>query len=299
MPMLPSHDLHPPAEPREFVSQPQASKAQIMRTRLTVSPGVELDVIQSGDPTGVPLVLLHGLSDSNASMRVMMDELPKSVRAIAITQRGHGDSSKPAGPYTTAAFVADAAAALDRLGVRRAVSYGHTMGSGVAQRFAVAHPERVAGLILEGAFPGLKNNPAVEGFYEAEIRTLSDPIDPAFAREFQVSTIARPVPEAFIQLVTSEAQKLPARAWKDILQDMMTDDTAADLAKVKAPALILWGDRDTFATRADQDRLQAALAGSTLVVFEGTGHDPHWEEPARAARLVADFVQRRTAPAAP
>jgi pimeloyl-ACP methyl ester carboxylesterase len=170
------------------------------------------------------------------------------------------------------------------------------MGSVVAQRFAVAHPDRVAGLILEGAFPGLKNNPAVEAFYEGEIRTLSDPIDPAFAREFQVSTIARPVPEAFIQLVSSEAQKLPARAWKQILQDMMTDDTTADLARVKTRALILWGDRDTFATRADQHRLQAALPGSTLVVFEGTGHDPHWEEPARAARLVTEFIQRHAAP---
>ncbi|HEY0649836.1 alpha/beta hydrolase [Phenylobacterium sp.] len=267
-----------------------------MRTRVTVSPGVELDVIQSGDPTGVPLLLLHGLSDSNASMRVLMDELPKGVRAIAITQRGHGDSSKPAGPYTTDAFVADVAAVMDRLSVRRAVVFGHSMGSVVAQRFALKHPDRVAGLVLEGAFPGLKGNPAVAAFYEGEIRTLGDPIDPTFAREFQVSTIVRPVPEAFIDLVSSESQKLPARAWKQILQDMMQIDTTADLARLKVPALLLWGDRDTFVLRSDQDRLAAAIADSTLEVFEGTGHDPHWEEPSRVANLVADFVQRHAAP---
>lgn len=292
---LPPHDLHLPPQPREIVS-PQPAKAQIMRTRVTVSPGVELDVIQSGDPTGVPLVLLHGLSDSNASMRVLMDELPKGVRAIAITQRGHGDSSKPAGPYTTEALVADVAVVMDRLAVRRAVIFGHSMGSVVAQRFALTHPGRVAGLVLEGAFPGLKGNPAVDAFYEGEIRTLSDPIDPAFARAFQVSTIARPVPEAFIDLVSSESQKLPARAWKQILQDMMTVDTTADLGRAAAPTLILWGDQDTFATRPDQDRLIAAIRGSTLEVFEGTGHDPHWEEPARVAALVADFIARHAAP---
>jgi len=291
----PPHDLHLPPEPRAFIS-PQPAKAQIMRTRITVSPGVELDVIQSGDPTGVPLVLLHGLSDSNASMRVLMDELPKGVRAIAITQRGHGDSSKPMGPYTTDAFVADVAVVMDRLAVRRAVVFGHSMGSVVAQRFAVKHPDRVAGLILEGAFPGLKGNPAVDAFYQGEVAGLTDPIDPTFAREFQVSTIVRPVPEAFIDLVSSESQKLPARAWKQILQDMMQIDTTADLARLKVPALLFWGDRDTFVLRRDQDRLVTAIKGSTLKVFEGTGHDPHWEEPARVAALVAEFIARHVAP---
>jgi non-heme chloroperoxidase len=291
------HDLHPPPDPRAVISH-QPAKAQIMRTRITVSPGVELDVIQSGDPTGVPLVLLHGLSDSNASMRVLMDELPKGVRAIAITQRGHGDSSKPMGPYTTDAFVADVAVVMDRLAVRRAVVFGHSMGSVVAQRLAVKHPERVAGLVLEGAFPGLKGNPAVDAFYQGEVAGLTDPIDPTFAREFQVSTIVRPVPEAFIDLVSSESQKLPARAWKQILQDMMQIDTTAGLARLQVPALLLWGDRDTFVLRGDQDRLVAALEGSTLAVFEGTGHDPHWEEPARVARLIAEFVERHVAPVA-
>ena len=298
MPLVPPNDFVPPPEPRAFLSQPHASEAQIMRTRITVSPGVELDVIQSGDPTGVPLVLLHGLSDSNASMRVLMDRLPRGVRAIAVSQRGHGESSKPAGPYTTDALVADLASALDKLGVGKAVIYGHSMGSVVAQRFATQHPQRVAGLVLEGAFPGLKGNPAVAGFYDAEIASLTDPIDPAFAREFQLSTIARPLPPEFVDLVARESQKLPARAWKQILQDMMQVDTTADLARLKVPALLLWGDRDTFVLRSDQSRLNAALKGSTLVVFEGTGHDPHWEEPGRTARLVAAFVERCLAPVA-
>jgi pimeloyl-ACP methyl ester carboxylesterase len=267
-----------------------------MRSRITVSPGVELDVIQSGDMAGVPLLLLHGLSDSNASMRVLMDELPKGVRAIAVTQRGHGDSSKPQGPYTTDAFVADAVAALDRLGVRRAVIYGHSMGSVVAQRLAARHPDRVAGLILEGAFPGLKGNPAV-GDFHAAISGLTDLIDPAFAREFQASTIARPVPPAFLDLVTAESCKLPARAWTQIIEDMMVFDTDAELPRITAPTIILWGDRDTFVRRADQDRLLAGIKGSALTVFEGTGHDPHWEEPRRVAVMIGVFIARHVAPA--
>ena len=268
------------------------------RTRINISPGVELDVLQSGDPGGAPLLLLHGLSDSNASMRVLMGELPKTIRAIAITQRGHGDSSKPPGPYTTDAFVADALTALDRLGVRRAVIFGHSMGSIVAQRLAARHPERVAGLVLEGAFPGLKGNAEVQAFYDEAIAGLTDPIDPAFAREFQASTIARPVPPAFLDLIIAESCKLPARAWKQSLADMMSFATDAELARIEAPTLLLWGDQDGFVRRADQDRLLAGIKGSALTVFEGTGHDPHWEEPRRVAELIAIFVARHVAPAA-
>ncbi len=296
--MLPPHGLHPPPEPRDFLQQPQASKAQIMRTRIALSTGVELDVVQSGDPSGVPLVLLHGLSDSAVSMRPLMERLPKGVRAIAITQRGHGDSSKPAGPYATDAFVADAVAAMDKLGVRRAVIFGHSMGSIVAQRLAMKHPDRVAGLVLEGAFPGLKGNPAVEAFYREEIVGLQDPIDPAFARGFQESTIARPVAPQFLDLVTAESCKLPAQSWKAILQDLMADDLGPELSGVKAPTLLLWGDQDAFVGRADQDRLLAGIRGSTLTVFEGVGHAPHWEEPARTAELISVFIQRHVAPVA-
>ncbi|WP_334161379.1 alpha/beta fold hydrolase [Phenylobacterium sp.] len=269
-----------------------------MHTRLKLQSGVELDVIQSGDPTGVPLLLLHGISDSAPSMRPFMSELPPNVRAIAISQRGHGDSSKPAGPYTLDAMAADAAEALDRLGVRRTVVMGHSMGSMVAQRFAAAHPDRTRGLVLVGAFPGLKGNPEVDAFYQEGIRDLQDPIDPAFARGFQESTLARPVPPDFLDMVSAESLKLPAHAWKALFADMMSRDLGPGLARVRAPTLLLWGDRDAFASARDQERLLKGLPDATLRTLPGTGHAPHWEEPAAAARAVAEFVGRLRAPAA-
>lgn len=290
-------EFPPPPEPRDFI-HPSVSKAKFMHTRLTLQNGVELDVIQSGDPTGAPLLLLHGISDSAPSMRPFMAELPPNVRAIAISQRGHGDSSKPAGPYTLEAMAADAAEALDRLGVRRAVVLGHSMGSMVAQRFAAAYPERTRGLVLVGAFPGLKGNPEVDAFYQESIRDLQDPIDPAFARGFQESTLARPVPADFLDMVSAESLKLPAHAWKALFADMMGRDLAPGLARVQAPTLLLWGDKDAFASARDQERLLKGLGDATLRTFPGTGHAPHWEEPAAAAKAVAEFVERLRALAA-
>ena len=58
-------------------------------------------------------------------------------------------------------------------------------------------------------------------------------------------------------------------------------------AGIAAPALIVWGDRDGFLPRSDQEALAASIAGSRLVTYEGTGHVVHWEEP---ERLAADIV---------
>jgi pimeloyl-ACP methyl ester carboxylesterase len=279
------------------IHQETEQMTPFMHSRLSLPTGVELEVIQSGDPAGAPLLLLHGVSDSAPSMRPLMERLPRGIRAIAVTQRGHGDSAKPEGPYTTDAMAADAAAVLDQLGVRRAVIFGHSMGSVVAQRFAARHPERTAGLILEGAFPGLKGNTAVDAFYSQHIAGMQGAMEPALAREFQESTLGRPVPPAFLDLVVRETQKLPAHAWRAIFQDMMALDTRPELGAIRAPTLILWGDKDLFASKAEQIDLEARIPGAVLEIFPGTGHDPHWEEPVRAAALVGRFVQGHLAPA--
>ncbi|MFZ5719432.1 MAG: alpha/beta fold hydrolase [Pseudomonadota bacterium] len=266
-----------------------------MHTRITVSPGVELDVLQSGDPAGVPLLLMHGISDSAPSMRPLMEALPPNIRAIAITHRGHGESSKPIGPYTIDVMADDVEAVLDRLGINRAVVLGHSMSSIVAQRFASTRPDRITGLVLVGGFPGLKGNASIDEFYRTDIAGLQDPIDPAFARAFQESTLSRPVPPAFLDFVSAESCRLPAPAWKALFHDMMSIDTAAELAAIRAPTLLVWGDQDAFVTLADQRRLLAGIAGSALRTFEGVGHAPHWEEPTQAAQAIAVFIQRHVA----
>ena len=74
------------------------------------------------------------------------------------------------------------------------------------------------------------------------------------------------------------------------LQPYLTTDFAAGLAHVTVPTLLVWGDRDAFTGRSEQDALERAIATSRLVVYAGAGHSPHWEEPERFAGQVATFV---------
>jgi pimeloyl-ACP methyl ester carboxylesterase len=253
-----------------------------------LSSGVELPYLEQGDASGIPVVLLHGVTDSWRSFELVLPHLPRSLRAFAVTQRGHGDADRPAAGYRTRDFAADVAAFANALGLGRLIVVGHSMGSINALRFAIDHPQRTLGVLLAGSFATFRGNPNFMDFWKTAISPLADPIDPGFVREFQQSTLARPVPPAFFETVVQESLKVPARVWRAAFEGFLEDDFVTELGDVKAPTLIIWGDRDAYGPRRDQEALVAAIAGSRLLVYEGAGHAVHWEEPERfAADLVA------------
>jgi pimeloyl-ACP methyl ester carboxylesterase len=264
--------------------------------KITLADGIALSCAEQGDPSGRPVLLIHGYGDSWHSFRLLMAALPPSVRAIAVTMRGHGDSSKPAGGFGAAAFAADVAGVMDAVAVRRAVVVGHSMGSLVARQLAVKQADRVDALMLLGGFATLKGNEAAQALWRETIATMHDPVDTAFVRDFQQSTLGRPIPPEFFEVLVSECLKMPARAWRDVFRALLDEDHSDDLVRVAAPTTIVWGDQDAFTGRAEQDRLAREIPDARLNVYAGTGHSPHWEEPARVAAdlltLIAQDARR-------
>jgi pimeloyl-ACP methyl ester carboxylesterase len=250
--------------------------------------GVRLPYVEQGDPSGLPMLLLHGFTDSWHSFEPVLPHLPPTIHAFAMTQRGHGDADRPAMGYRTRDFAADIAAFVNNLDLAPAVIVGHSMGSTNALRFAIDYPELTLGLVLLGSFASYRENRVVLELWQSGVSQLADPIDPGFVREFQESTLAQPVPRELLDMVVQESLKVPARVWRAAFEGFLEDDFAGELNQIKAPTLILWGDRDALCYRGDQEALLKAITGSRLLVYEGAGHALHWEEPERfAADLVA------------
>lgn len=256
---------------------------------IMLSTDVTLPYVEQGDPSGVPVVMLHGYSDSSRSFELLLPHLPDSVHAYALTQRGHGDADKPAGGYRPEDFTADVAAFLDAKGVEAALIVGHSGGSYAAQRFAVDYPDRTLGVVLIGSFHAFRDNPGVDELQDA-VAQLTDPVDREFVREFQESCVAQPVPAGFMEAIIDGSSRVPARVWKAYLRDLIAADVPTESGTIAAPTLILWGDEDAFCARGDQDALVAAIPQARLSVYRGTGHCPHWEQPARAAAEIAAFT---------
>ena len=234
------------------------------------------------------------MTDSHHSFDLVLPYLSDRIHAFAMTQRGHGDADRPA-RYRAADFAADVRAFLDAVGIESAVVVGHSMGATNAQRLAIDHPARVRGLLLAGSFAGYRDKPDFVAFTH-EVAALSDPIDPRFAREFQETTLARPTAPDYLDLVVRESLKVPARVWRATFAAFLDDECTAELGRIAAPTLVLWGSRDAFASRADQDALLAAIPSARLIVYEGAGHALHWEEPKRFAADVEAFAMPKRGP---
>ena len=184
----------------------------------------------------------------------------------------------------------DVRAFLDAQNIDRAVVVGHSMGSMVAQRFAIDHPNRVMGLVLTGAFYARRDNPLLVEFWNQAIASLGEPVPPGFVRDFQRSTTVDTLPSDFFATVLDESGKLPGWLWKDLFRGFLVTDFTAEVDRIEAPTLLLWGDRDGFALRADQDSLLARIPGSRLMTYEGIGHAANWEQPERFAADLTGFI---------
>lgn len=251
---------------------------------------VKLQYVERGDPMGVPVLFLHGITDSWYSFEPVLPHLPASIHAFALSQRGHGDSERPAAGYRPLDFAADVVAFMDALELKQAVIAGHSMGSYIAQCFALNYPERIMGLVLIASFFSFRGKQCVIELRDA-VSNLTDPIDHGFALEFQQSTLAKEVPQTFLETVVEESRKVPARVWKAALEGLLEADHSAELYKIKSPTLIVWGDQDAYCPRSDQEAIQSAITGSPLLVYTGAGHAIHWEYPERFAADVAAFIR--------
>jgi non-heme chloroperoxidase len=258
---------------------------------VTLPGGVTLPYVEQGDPSGPPVLLLHGITDSRWSFEPVLPHLSRSLHVFALSQRGHGDASRPVTGYAPQDFAADVAAFLDALGLRKAVLVGHSMGGTVAQRFALDYPEQTMGLALVASFVEYRSNPVIAGYCDTVVATLTDPIPPAVARAFQESTLARPLPPALLDIFVQESLKVPARVWKAAFRGLLDHEIAEELGRIVAPTVMFWGDRDAFVPRDDQDRLLASIPGAErLLIYGGAGHALHWEQPARFAAHLQHFV---------
>jgi pimeloyl-ACP methyl ester carboxylesterase len=233
-------------------------------------------------------VLLHAYADSWRSFERVLAHLPPTVRAVAPTQRGHGDATKPASGYRVDDFAADLAALLELLELERVVLVASSSAVFTVEQVCSDRPERVRGLVFIGAPWSLAERAPSLDFLQS-VDALTDPVDPSFVRDFVAGTSSGRVPRAFLDTMVEESRKVPAHVWKETLAGLL-EARPPDPGAIAVPTLVIWGDRDGLIPREDQERFLAAIPTARLIVYEGAGHVVHWEQPGRVADDVAAFV---------
>jgi pimeloyl-ACP methyl ester carboxylesterase len=212
------------------------------------------------------------------------------MHTVAVSQRGHGDSDKPQTGYRVEDYGVDVVHLLDALSIDRVVLAGHSGSCLVARRVALDHPDRVAGLVLEASPTTLRGHAGLQEFVQSVVSGLEDPISADVVRSFVINTSSDDVPPGLLDELIKEVLKVPARVWKQTFQALLEYDDIADLPRINAPTLLVWGECDALVSRDMQDQMVTSIPTGKLVAYSGVGHTPRWDDPSRFSHDVAVFV---------
>jgi pimeloyl-ACP methyl ester carboxylesterase len=259
------------------------------------------DVGPRGDPT--PIVLLHGTAASLHTWEGWTAVLGKTRRVIAFDLPGFGLTGPFAGSYahddyrgdTYARFVLDV---MDALKVPRAVIGGNSLGGEVAWRAVSLAPQRFERLILVDASGyALAPDTVPLGFRIASIPVLNRIGEHLLPRALIAHSVAQvygdpakvtdAVVERYFELTLREGNR---RALGLRMQQMEAGTQVERLKALKLPTLVLWGGNDRLIPPAMAQRFAADLGSAKVIVFDGLGHVPQEEDPARTVQPVLEFL---------
>jgi len=251
---------------------------------------------RDGAPT---VVLVHGLGDKGArDWAGLIPVLARDYRVVAFDLPGFGRSSKGNEFYSPERY-ADFLRYLmvEHFHTRSFSLVGHSMGGAIALRYAARFPLDVTALVLVDV-PGILHPMAYSKFlshiginflpslYPEQSEHLSDVVN----KVLRMSNKVQPVPEAIVAIPMLRQRFLNAEPTKIAGLALALEDFSADIPRVQAPVLVLWGGRDTVAPLRNGRVLSANLPHAQLEVFETSGHTPMEDVPERFNARVAAFL---------
>jgi pimeloyl-ACP methyl ester carboxylesterase len=262
---------------------------------------------------GPTLVLIHGLAGSSRTWKAVMPELARDHRVLALDLPGHGESATPPGDYSLGNLAATVRDLLGVLGIGRATVVGQSLGGGVAMQLAYQHPEIAERMVLVSSGGlGREVSWMLRALALPGVDYVAPVIFPGFVRDLggRVAHVAARLGiraprwaemwDAYSSLTSPEHRGAFLRTVHAVIEPGGQAVSATERLYLAAamPTLIVWGDADPIIPVAHAHAAHDAMPGSRLEIFEGVGHFPHAEEPARFARVLLDFLASAP-PAAP
>jgi pimeloyl-ACP methyl ester carboxylesterase len=265
--------------------------------------------------SGPVLLLLHGIANNCDTWSGVIDRLAQTHTVIAPDLLGHGESDKPRGDYSVAAYANAMRDLLAVLDVERATVVGHSLGGGIALQFAYQFPERCERLVLVGSGGlGPELTPALRAATlpgaELVLTALTGVSGPLRAGMQALEAVGQVTSwkrvrdlagagEALLGLKDLEARRAFLRTLRGVVDARGQTVTATDrlyLAEA-VPMLVIWGSRDPIVPPAHAETVRSLVPTARVEVFEGAGHWPHLDDPDRFCALLLEFLAT-TEPAA-
>ncbi len=275
--------------------------------------GARMHVRDVGPPTAPVLMMVHGFGSSTHTWDAWTQAFTGEYRVISLDLAGHGLTEAPADyQISIEAFAADIEEFAAQENLNRFVIIGSSMGGHTAFTYALAHPERVQGLVLVGA-AGF----APEGVERGRpflFTVVGWPVVGPIMRDLDTTAFARRTLESSFAdkwLVTDDmvaryTDLSRAPGHRALIVDLIssafgrTYATPEQLAPLGAiPTLIMHGEQDNLIPVEFGRRFHEAIPGSQLVTWPNAGHLPHEEIAEESAENLAGWLRLLAVPATP
>jgi pimeloyl-ACP methyl ester carboxylesterase len=258
--------------------------------------------------SGPAILLIHGIGDNSTTWTAVQAKLAQRFTVIAPDLLGHGKSDKPRADYSVAAYANGMRDLLSVLDIERVTVVGHSLGGGVAMQFAYQFPQLVDRLILIGAGGVTKD-------VNVALRVASLPLGSE-----ALAVLRLPMVLPAVQLVgrlggalfgrTGVGRDIPnmLRILADLPEPTASSAFARTLRAVvdwrgqvvtmldrcylteSVPVQLIWGSQDSVIPVSHGRMAHAAMPGSRLEIFDGSGHFPFHDDPDRFIELVERFI---------
>jgi len=294
--------------------------SEIKTTRISLPTGVTLKVAFGGPEEAEPIIFLHGFPESHRTWRHQLTNLVGEFRVIAPDQRGYAGSDKPEGveEYRVGKVVADLIALADALGIGRFTLVGHDWGGAAAWAAALAHPERIARLVIINApHPLIFQRSLIDD--EAQraasqyVTALRSPGVEAAIQAMGLDTFLEKTigANADLRLLSEAERRAYVEEWSQpgALTAMINWYRATDIIvpapgeaannplwthlpfpHLKMPTLVVWGLKDKALLPVLIEGLNELVDDLRIVVEPNAGHFIPWEKPETVTSAIRDFV---------
>jgi pimeloyl-ACP methyl ester carboxylesterase len=279
-------------------------KADAMEPKTAKLHGRLVTYAETG--TGPVLLLIHGMGGSYENWRAVIDPLARHHTIVAPDLPGHGRSATGAGDYSVGALAASLRDLLISLGHDSATLVGHSLGGGIAMQLAYQFPELAERLVLVASgglgpevSPVLRAAalPGADLFIAATagIGTRSVPMvgrglaSVGLRPSVDVAEVAR----GYASLADRDRRAAFLATLRSVIDSRGQRVDATDRLYLAAgvPVLLIWGSRDPVIPVRHGERAHEAIPGSRLEIFDGVGHLPQLEAPARFVAALEGFLE--------
>lgn len=243
---------------------------------------------------GQSLLFIHGLGSSTRDWELQVQEFSKTFQVITWDLRGHGQSDKPAGPYSLPMFAADAAGLLQSLNIKSAHVVGLSLGGGVAFQLAIDHPELVRTMVIVNSAP------------ELVVRTLQDRI--AIWQRFAIVRLLgmRKMGQVLSRRLFPKEEQMSLRttfverwaendprAYQEAMRAMVGWSVTDKLGSIKCPTLVISADQD-YTPVAVKERYTKLMPNAELVIISDAHHATPVEQPEKFNAVLMDFLMKHS-----